>query len=184
MKIYTKTGDEGKTSLFRGGRVSKDHDRIEAYGTVDELNSILGIVLTEIQNKEAKQILIKIQNDLFIVGSDLATVIEIDEKNDKKVIRTTKEMIEYLEKQIDYFDEKLPPIKNFILPGGSKSAANLHHARTVCRRAERKVVRLMNSVDISAKVMIYLNRLSDFLFVLSRFENFQANIPDTIWNPE
>lgn len=183
MKIYTKTGDDGKTSLFRGGRVSKDNDRIEAYGSVDELNSILGIVLTEITDKEVEKVLIKIQNDLFVVGSDLATVKESNENNDKKVLRVPKEMIEFLEKQIDYFDEKLPPLTNFVLPGGTKSAANLHHARTVCRRAERKVVKLMAAAGISDEVLIYLNRLSDFLFVLSRFENFQANIPDTIWNP-
>ncbi|GAB4144209.1 MAG: cob(I)yrinic acid a,c-diamide adenosyltransferase [Ignavibacteriales bacterium] len=183
MKIYTKTGDDGKTSLFRGGRVSKDNDRIEAYGSVDELNSILGIVLTEITDKEVEKVLIKIQNDLFVVGSDLATVKESNENNDKKVLRVPKEMIEFLEKQIDYFDEKLPPLTNFVLPGGTKSAANLHHARTVCRRAERKVVKLMAAAGISDDVLIYLNRLSDFLFVLSRFENFQANIPDTIWNP-
>lgn len=183
MKIYTKTGDDGKTSLFRGGRVSKDNDRIEAYGSIDELNSILGIVLTEITDKEVEKVLIKIQNDLFVVGSDLATVKESNENNDKKVLRVSKEMIEFLEKQIDYFDEKLPPLTNFVLPGGTKSAANLHHARTVCRRAERKVVKLMAAAGISDDVLIYLNRLSDFLFVLSRFENFQANIPDTIWNP-
>ncbi|PJA97428.1 MAG: ATP:cob(I)alamin adenosyltransferase [Ignavibacteriales bacterium CG_4_9_14_3_um_filter_34_10] len=183
MKIYTKTGDEGKTSLFRGGRVSKDHDRIEAYGSVDELNSILGIVLTETKNAEVSEVLIKIQNDLFVVGSDLATVKVNTSENDSKILRSSHEMINYLEKKIDYFDDKLPSLTNFILPGGSKSAAYLHLARTVCRRAERKVVRLMNSVDISNEVMIYLNRLSDFLFVLSRFENFQANIPDTIWNP-
>jgi len=183
LKIYTKTGDEGKTSLFRGGRVSKDHDRIEAYGSVDELNSVLGIVLTETKNAEVSEVLIKIQNDLFVVGSDLATVIENDSEKNSKTLRTSEEMIKYLEKKIDYFDDKLPQLTNFVLPGGSKSAAYLHLARTVCRRAERKVVRLMNSVDISNQVMIYLNRLSDFLFVLSRFENFQANIPDTIWNP-
>jgi len=183
MKIYTKTGDEGKTSLFRGGRVSKDHDRIEAYGSVDELNSILGIVLTETKNAEVSEVLIKIQNDLFVVGSDLATVIVNTSENDSKILRTSHEMINYLEKKIDYFDDKLPQLTNFVLPGGSKSAVYFHLARTVCRRAERKVVRLMNSVDISNEVMIYLNRLSDFLFVLSRFENFQANIPDTIWNP-
>jgi cob(I)alamin adenosyltransferase len=183
LKIYTKTGDEGKTSLFRGGRVSKDHDRIEAYGSVDELNSVLGIVLTETKNAEVYEVLIKIQNDLFVVGSDLATVIENDSEKNSKTLRTSEEMIKYLEKKIDYFDDKLPRLTNFVLPGGSKSAAYLHLARTVCRRAERKVVRLMNSVDISNQVMIYLNRLSDFLFVLSRFENFQANIPDTIWNP-
>ena len=183
MKIYTKTGDEGKPSLFRGGRVSKDHDRIEAYGSVDELNSILGIVLTETKNAEVSEVLIKIQNDLFVVGSDLATVKVNTSENDSKILRSSHEMINYLEKKIDYFDDKLPSLTNFILPGGSKSAAYLHLARTVCRRAERKVVRLMNSVDISNEVMIYLNRLSDFLFVLSRFENFQANIPDTIWNP-
>jgi len=182
MKIYTKTGDEGKTSLFRGGRVSKDHDRIEAYGTVDELNSVIGIAIAKSKTEEIIQILTKIQNDLFIVGSDLATVN--DNPNDKKVLRVTDEMIEQVEKNIDFFDNKLPQLTNFILPGGSISASFLHLARTVCRRAERKVVRLMNSVDISIKIMIYLNRLSDFLFVLSRFENQNANIPDTVWIPK
>ena len=183
MKIYTKTGDDGKTSLFRGGRVSKDHDRIEAYGSVDELNSVIGIVIAETSILQVKEVLTKIQNDLFVIGSDLATITENDSSMDKKIMRTSEEMILFLEKQIDYFDEKLKPLTNFILPGGSKSASYLHLARTVCRRAERKVVRLMNSVDISNKIMIYLNRLSDFLFVLSRFENQNANFPDTLWIP-
>ena len=183
MKIYTKTGDDGKTSLFRGGRVSKDHDRIEAYGSVDELNSVIGIVIAETSILQVKEVLTKIQNDLFVIGSDLATITENDSSMDKKIMRTSEEMILFLEKQIDYFDEKLKPLTNFILPGGSKSASYLHLARTVCRRAERKVVRLMNSVDISNKIMIYLNRLSDFVFVLSRFENQNANFPDTLWIP-
>lgn len=181
MKIYTKTGDEGKTSLFRGGRVSKDHDRIEAYGSVDELNSVIGIVIAETSLDEVKNVLTNIQNQLFVIGSDLATVSENESEKDKKILRTNSEMILFLENQIDYFDEKLKPLTNFILPGGTKSASYLHLARTVCRRAERKVVRLMNSVDISNKIMIYLNRLSDFLFVLSRYENQSANIPDTLW---
>ncbi len=182
MKIYTKTGDKGETSLFGGERVWKNNLRIECYGTVDELNAILGIALTEIKNKEIIDVLNKIQNELFVVGSDLATPKK-ETGNQPNVPRISKEHIERLEKQIDSFDSRLPELRNFILPGGSKGASTLHLGRTVCRRAERLVVHLVNEEKISEEIVVYLNRLSDLLFVLSRFENFTSKIEDICWKP-
>ena len=182
MKIYTKTGDKGETSLFGGERVWKDNLRIECYGTVDELNAVLGLVLTEIKNTEIIDVLNKIQNDLFILGSDLATPKK-ESGNQPKVPRVSFKHSETLEKQIDFFDSRLPELRNFILPGGSKGASMLHLARTVCRRAERLVVNLTNEEKLSQEIVVYLNRLSDLLFVLSRFENFSSSIKDICWNP-
>ena len=179
MKIYTKTGDDGTTSLFGGKRIDKNDLRIEAYGTVDELNSIIGTALSEIKTREVRDALTKIQNTLFIIGSDLATPGDL--KNSNKVLRLEQKSINDLESQIDSFNDRLPELKNFILPGGTKSASLLHLARTVCRRAERKVVELTKSIEISKNLIIYLNRLSDLLFVLARFENHSSNIPDVKW---
>lgn len=181
MKIYTKTGDKGETGLFGAGRVSKDSLRIEAYGTVDELNSFLGNAITEINNAELKKILFKIQNQLFIVGSDLAAPNE-----DKQGIipRVEEEYIKEVENHIDYFSEKLDELKNFILPGGTKGASILHIARSVCRRAERKVVKLNKTEKVNPFIIIFLNRISDFLFVLARYENKINNQPDVNWNKE
>jgi cob(I)alamin adenosyltransferase len=180
MKIYTKTGDKGETSLHGGERVSKYDLRIRAYGTVDELNSILGIALTKISSLELKDVIKGLQNELFIVGADLATPefqkgkkIKIDRVDDKLILR--------LEKTIDHFDSRLPVLQKFILPGGSEGSLFLHFARTVCRRAEREVVNLSNNVDTGGKIIIYLNRLSDLLFVLARFENYSSNHPDIEW---
>jgi len=182
MKIYTKTGDKGETGLFGGERVSKDSIRISSYGTIDELNSFIGYTITEIKDASVKDNLIKIQNYLFIIGSDLAT--PETEKNTKLNIQRTPELfINEIEKMIDHYDAKLDELKNFILPGGSKSASLLHICRTVCRRAEREVVSLKNSVTIGDNIIIFLNRLSDLFFVLSRYENKVSNHPDTIWNP-
>ncbi len=181
-KIYTKTGDKGETGLFGGGRVSKDSLRIEAYGTVDELNSFIGLAITETRDEEVKKLLRKIQDELFTVGSNLAAP---DKKKDKKnIIPEVKEDF-YLEAEraIDHFEEKLEPLKNFILPGGTKSAALLHVCRTVCRRAERRVVGLKNKENISGEnIIIFLNRLSDLFFVLARYENYISNVPDIKWN--
>ncbi len=178
MKIYTKTGDGGQTSLFGGKRVDKDDDRINAYGTVDELNSVLGIAVSFSESDEIKSVLKKIQNDLFTVGADLSTPLE----NKKvKVQRTSPEMVSALENYIDEYNEKLPPLRNFILPGGGSPAAYLHFARTVCRRAEREVTALSKKEEIGKEVIKYLNRLSDLLFVLARFENFNSGIPDIDW---
>ncbi|MDH3267787.1 MAG: cob(I)yrinic acid a,c-diamide adenosyltransferase [Ignavibacteria bacterium] len=183
MKIYTKTGDKGETGLFGGERISKDSIRISAYGTIDELNSFIGYTITEIKDQSVKDNLLKIQNYLFTIGSDLAT--PETEKNTKLNIQRIPESFDKeIEKMIDHYDAKLEELKNFILPGGSKGASLLHICRTVCRRAEREVVALKNSVTIGDNIIIFLNRLSDLFFVLSRFENKVSNHPDTIWNPK
>ncbi len=180
MRIYTKTGDKGETSLFGGERVWKDDLRICAYGTVDELNAILGVAITELTNKELKIAVEDIQNDLFTVGSDLASPLDRENKN-LVVPRVDVKFINRLEALIDKYNSQLPELKNFILPGGSKSSAILHHARTVCRRAEREVVSLSKADVISHEIEVYLNRLSDLLFVLARFENFSNNSEDIAW---
>ncbi len=178
MKIYTKTGDKGTTSLFGGKRIPKDDLHLEAYGTVDELNSLVGLAITKVASDKSKELLIKVQNDLFVVGSDLAT----PQKNSKyPVPRVQNEMIEYLEEQIDEFDSKMPALKSFILPGGTEAASILNVARAVCRRAERKTVALGKNENLNEKIVVYLNRLSDFLFVLARFENFTTNTPEREW---
>lgn len=183
MKIYTKTGDKGETGLFGGERVSKDSLRISAYGTIDELNSFIGFAITEIQDSRVKENLSIIQDHLFTIGSDLAT--PDTEKNAKlKIQRTPESFYKDIEKLIDHYEEQLEVLHHFILPGGSKSSALLHICRTVCRRAEREVVALNNSVTIGDNIIIFLNRLSDLFFVLSRFENKISNHPDIIWNPK
>ncbi|MFO7447197.1 MAG: cob(I)yrinic acid a,c-diamide adenosyltransferase [Ignavibacteriaceae bacterium] len=180
MKIYTKSGDKGETGLFGGERVSKASVRIEAYGTIDELNSFIGLAVTETRNKEVQDALESLQVQLFTAGADLAT--PYTEKNKKYAIpRVSAEFITEAEKKIDYFDSKLDELKQFILPGGSKSAALLHICRTICRRAERKVVELKSSEETGDNIIIYLNRLSDLFFVLARIENVEANIPDVPW---
>lgn len=182
MKIYTKTGDRGETGLFGGERVSKHSTRLDAYGSVDELNSFIGLAILEVKNEELKSILKNIQQKLFVVGSDLAT--PQTEKNKKlKITRTPDSFIVETEKLIDTFDLQLDELKNFILPGGSKGAALLHICRTIARRAEREIVALKNTEEIGNNIVIFLNRLSDLFFVLSRFENKYSNIPDTKWIP-
>lgn len=182
MKIYTKTGDKGETGLFGGQRVSKSNSRIDAYGTIDELNSFIGLAITEIKSEKIISVLQRIQNQLFVVGSDLAT--PISEKDQKlKITRTPESYINQAEADIDYFNSQLEELRNFILPGGSKGAAYLHVCRTVARRAERKVVALNEQVKIGDNIIIFINRLSDLFFVLSRFENKVSNIPDTKWIP-
>ncbi len=181
MKIYTKTGDNGETGLFGGERVPKNSPRIEAYGTVDELNSSIGLALTEAVDGEVKELLLKLQNELFTLGSDLAT--PENEKNKKlNVARVPEKFYIEIENAIDHFESKLKPLKNFILPGGSKSAALLHVCRTICRRAERRVVELKKHEDVNDNIIIFLNRISDLLFVLARYENSVSNVPDTKWN--
>jgi cob(I)alamin adenosyltransferase len=181
MKIYTKTGDNGETGLFGGTRVSKSSERIEAYGTIDELNSFIGLAITESYNNEVKILLEKIQNELFTLSSDLAT--PNTEKNKKlNIVRVPEKFYVDAEKAIDYFEAKLDPLKNFILPGGSKSTALLHICRSICRSAERRVVKLSSTEKIGENILIYLNRLSDLFFVLARYENKAAGIPDTKWN--
>lgn len=178
MKIYTKTGDKGETSLFGGQRVWKDDLRIESYGTVDELNSLIGLALTETVYEEIQEVLKRIQNKLFTVGADLAT------PEDKKIHikRVDQSFIDESEKDIDYFSSKVPELREFVLPGGTKAAALLHVCRTVCRRAERNIIALNKSVAINGNILVYLNRLSDLFFVLARFDNYVNGTPDIKWN--
>jgi len=178
MKIYTKTGDKGDTSLVGGQRVPKDALRIEAYGTVDELNSILGVVLASDADPELRSFLTPVQNQLFDLGADLATPRSVQRKN---IRRIEPKDAQPLEKIIDSIEPRLKPLRSFILPGGSPLAAQLHFARTVCRRAERTVVRLSRNEDIGEAITIYLNRLSDLLFILARYANQRASIPEIKW---
>jgi cob(I)alamin adenosyltransferase len=180
MKIYTKTGDNGETSLFGGRRVWKDDLRITAYGSVDELNALLGAAVIEINNQELIEIIKSIQDELFTIGADLAT--PFDKENKRSVIpRVDASFSRKLEMLIDRFDSQLPDLKNFILPGGSRGSSFLHLARTVCRRAEREIVALSKNEEINSEVEIYLNRLSDLLFVAARFENKSSGVDDIPW---
>jgi cob(I)alamin adenosyltransferase len=182
VKIYTKTGDRGETGLFDGSRASKASPRVEAYGDVDELNAMLGVVLAFIRDdQELRACLLDIQRDLFVVGAHLADPkARVEAKRGAKA-SLTEDKVTQLEHWIDHFEEQLPPLRQFILPGGSKGGATLHHARTVCRRAERQVVALSQQVDISPLLIIYLNRLSDFLFVAARLENQRRNHAEIPW---
>ena len=176
MKIYTKTGDDGKTSLFDNSRVWKSHERIVAYGAVDELNSAVGIAISMDLDHQLKEILIRIQNELFIVGSDLANPDMSDTK-----IRTTENMILSLENDIDAFESELSELTNFILPGGTLMSSILHLSRTIARRAETHVIALSQKEEINKIAIVYLNRLSDLLFVLARVLNKRKNIDDIVW---
>jgi len=176
MKIYTKTGDDGKTSLFDNSRVWKSHQRIMSYGAVDELNSALGIAISLDLDIEVKNILVQIQNDLFVVGSDLA-----NPDMSKTDIRVSETMIEFLEEKIDTVESELPDLTSFILPGGTLFASILHLSRTIARRAETHVVALSQDEEISKNAVVYLNRLSDLLFVLARSVNKRKNVSDIIW---
>ena len=179
MKIYTGRGDGGKTSLFSGERVGKDDRRVEAYGTLDELNSLLGWAETQTGCAEVSVILTDLQSELFEAGADLATV-----GRRRRVRRLDENDWRRLESLIDELDEKLPPLKNFVLPGGSEAASVIHMARSVCRRGERLLVRLMQTdPDVNEHLLVYLNRLSDLLFVLARYENVQAGAEETPWRP-
>lgn len=167
MKIYTKTGDKGETSLFGGKRLPKDDLRIEAYGTVDELNSVIGVARSLNPPKELDTILEEIQNDLFTLGADLATLKDAA----PSVPRIQSSDVSRLESHIDLIDPMLEPLRSFILPGGTQLVAALHFARTVCRRAERRVIQLSQREHIGDQPMIFLNRLADLLFVLARYAN-------------
>lgn len=176
MKIYTKTGDDGNTGLQGNLRIGKSHPRIMAYGTVDETNAALGIILSSPLDKDISEILTGIQNDLFLVGADLSNPNLNDSKN-----RVSLEMIEKLESLIDKFESELPPLTNFILPGGVPVAAQIHYVRTVVRRAETLVVSLSEKDEINSNCIKYLNRLSDFLFVLGRLINKRNDKEDILW---
>jgi cob(I)alamin adenosyltransferase len=178
MKIYTKTGDDGETGLYGGKRVSKDSLRIDAYGTVDELNAHLGVIRALPPRPEIDRELAIIQNDLFVLGADLATPAEKITGNIQRIqnVQTTR-----LEERIDQIDPLLSPLRAFILPGGSPVAAELHSARTICRRAERLVVRLSHEEPIGREPIVYLNRLSDFLFVIARYSNHLEGREEIPW---
>lgn len=192
MKIYTKTGDKGSTSLFGGKRVGKDDPRLAAYGAVDELNSQIGVVLSELRGPTPKGVeplrerneyknivtkLVRLQGELFVLGWDLAAPIGVK----VKVERVKKSYVGRLEKEIDFWEKKLPKIKNFILPGGGKVGAGLHLARTIARRAERELVSLSHEEKINTHAQVYLNRLSDWFFVLARYANYLEKRPEAIW---
>jgi len=179
-KVYTRTGDDGRTGLGGGQRVEKDSPRIEAYGTVDELNSQIGVALAFGLCQPLAAALGSIQNDLFHLGSDLCT-LEPD-KQRRPVPRIEERHVADLERVIDRLSEELPPLENFVLPGGCPGAAQLHVARTVCRRAERLVVTLARREPVGAQTVPYLNRLSDALFVMARYENRKKEVPDVLWN--
>ena len=178
MKIYTKTGDDGNTGLQGDFRISKSHPRIIAYGTVDEVNAAIGVVLTNTLDEDVSQLLNQIQNDLFLLGSDLSNQNLNDLKN-----RVTLEMIEKLEESIDIFESELPPITNFILPGGNVAASQIHQVRTIVRRAETLVVKLSDKDEINSNCIKYLNRLSDLMFVMGRLINKRNGVEDIIWKP-
>lgn len=177
MKIYTKKGDSGETSLFGGKRVSKNSIRIETYGTVDELNSHLGFARTLTQSPSDDASLRRIQEILFVLGADLAT------PKGGKIQRIGEDHVSEMEGSIDRMENDLPPLKNFILPGGSPLGAQLHIARTVCRRAERLVTALSQTEDLGPYPLKFLNRLSDLLFVMARHVNHSAGATETPWNP-
>lgn len=184
MKIYTRKGDSGETSLFGGQRVTKDHLRVEAYGTVDELNSTLGlaVALLPAEMEEWRPKLVDIQADCFTLGAILATPNTGDEKP-SHIPHLPEGRVLALEAGIDTLDEELEPLASFILPGGSQAAATLHVARSVCRRAERRVVVLTEREDVEPVVIKYLNRLSDFLFTLARAANARQGQSDVEWHP-
>jgi cob(I)alamin adenosyltransferase len=176
-KIYTRGGDAGETSLGSGERVAKDDARIEAYGDVDELNALLGVALAR---GAAADSLERIQNDLFDVGADLAVPLS-DTKRER--LRVTAEQVAWLEQRCDEANADLPMLRSFILPGGTETAALLHLARTVCRRAERRVVTLAGREEVNPQARAYLNRLSDLLFILARAANAQAGAEEPLWKP-
>ena len=179
MKIYTKVGDSGTTSLIGGTKVSKSHLRIEAYGTVDELNSYVGLCKDLLADEKSKKILQEIQDRLFTIGSSLACDPAKEPK--MKIPDLKEEDVTLLEKEMDKMNEAIPPMKNFILPGGHPALSHLHIARCICRRAERCCVRLEQ--EVAAIIIKYLNRLSDYLFVLSRYAGHQMNVEEIPWKP-
>ena len=182
MKIYTKTGDKGTTALFTGRRVPKHHIRIESYGTIDELNSHLGLLRDQQMDSHSKEILVLIQEKLFTVGSILATEPERDKR--LKIPRINQEDIALLEQEMDQMNENLPEMTHFILPGGHTTVSYCHIARTVCRRAERMISYLHENEPVPETLLSYMNRLSDYLFVLARKLSKDVNADEIKWIPE
>lgn len=187
MKVYTKTGDKGSTSLFGGTRVPKHHIRIESYGTVDELNSYIGLIRDQEINPLYKAVLIEVQDRLFTVGAIMATPPEKETlKNGEKrlnINRISEEDIQYLETEIDKMDSELPQMTHFVLPGGHTTVSYCHISRCVCRRAERLAVNLHELEPLDERVLTYLNRLSDYLFVLARKLSFDLGADEVKWIP-
>jgi cob(I)alamin adenosyltransferase len=187
MKIYTKTGDQGTTALFGGTRVPKDHIRIDSYGTVDELNSHIGLIRDQAIDAHYKTILIEIQDRLFTVGAILATPPEKEIKKNGELrlqnLGITESDIELLENEIDTMESSLPPMTHFVLPGGHTTVSYCHIARCVCRRAERLAVHLSHNEPVAEITIKYLNRLSDYLFVLARKLSFDLNAEEVKWIP-
>lgn len=181
MPIYTRTGDKGDTSLYGGKRVSKAHERVETYGTVDELNSVMGVVIAHLRvnRKGLKELLESIQIDLFTIGSSLATP---SEKMQRLEVKKLSERVVEFEKEIDSMTKKMPELHNFILPGGSKAGSFLHQARAICRRSERRIIGLSKKEDVSDEIIKYFNRLSDLLFTLARYLNHLEKKKETKWN--
>jgi cob(I)alamin adenosyltransferase len=177
MRLYTKGGDQGETRLRGGGRVGKDHDRVVAYGVVDELNAAIGLAEAAGDDAQWTAQLRRIQEDLFVIGSELAS-----EEGTEVATRIGPDAYEQLERWIDGACEQVPPLRSFILPGGSELSARLHAACAVCRRAERSAVRLSRGAAVSPDALIYLNRLSDLLFALARLANQRAGIPEIPWS--
>ena len=180
MKIYTKTGDKGTTSLIGGTKVPKSHLRIEAYGTVDELNSWIGLIRDQQINNDAVKELLEIQDRLFTIGSLLAAD---PEKSRMKLPSIKNEDVTFLEHKIDEMNEVIPELKSFILPGGHTTVSYCHVARCVCRRAERLIVNLNENSTLDNQIIIYINRLSDYLFTLARYLGHQLNISESPWSP-
>lgn len=174
MKIYTKFGDKGSTQLLGGSVVQKSDPRVEAYGSVDELNSVLGIAVAFCEADEVSASLKKIQSDLFVIGAELAS-------KGAKARPISPARVGELEQEIDRLWADLPPLQNFILPGGSKTASILHHARTVCRRAERSIIALSQKEPVNPDIIVYINRVGDLLFTQARFVNYRKKIPEVIW---
>jgi cob(I)alamin adenosyltransferase len=180
-KIYTKTGDDGRTGLFGGGRVEKDHVRVEAYGDVDELNALIGAARAVEIMPRVDEILAPIQRDLFAIGALLATPHPEKHREQLEKARLSDKRVAQLEQAIDDGEEELEPLTAFILPGGTAKASALHVARTVCRRAERSIIRLQRTDEVPQVVIVYLNRLSDLLFVLARVANKRAGAGEVTW---
>ncbi len=178
-RIYTRTGDDGTTGLFGGERIPKSHPRLEAYGTVDELNAVIGIVLSHLLPTEISEDLRTISSWLFVLGADLATPLDAPVRH--TIPSISDEHVRWLESRIDAYESELPPLRHFILPAGHAAAAHLHFARTVCRRAERAVATVAQIEPLNATVLPFLNRLSDYLFVAARLVNYRAGIADIPW---
>jgi len=177
-RIYTRTGDAGETSLGDGSRVTKLDPRIQAFGAVDELNSLLGVVLAARPGHEVAVVLERVQNELFDVGADLSVPFEVDGR-----LRVEQALVDQLEADCDGFNAALEPLKSFVLPGGTEIAAGLQLARAVCRRAEREALAASECVEINPLALVYLNRLSDLLFILARAANAEAGEPEPLWRP-